>query len=183
MNDTKTKAPVFIIGYMGCGKTTLGRALAKALGREFIDLDFYISQRFRSSIPEIFEKKGETEFRRMEAEMLREVGEIDSVVVACGGGTPCFSDNMDYMNSRGFTVWLQASEERLLRRLTRNRSGRPLLAGKSDNEIAEAIAKGLAERECHYSKAQAVFTGDELENRYEIANTVKGFRKCFEEYL
>lgn len=115
--------PIFLIGYMGCGKTTFGRALAKATGRDFIDLDFYISQRFRATIPEIFAAQGESGFRRMEGAMLREAGEFPGVVVACGGGTPCFGSNLDYMLGRGTVVWLQASRQRLLERLLEGSAG------------------------------------------------------------
>lgn len=92
--------PIFIIGMPASGKTTFGRALARRLGREFIDLDFCITQRFRASVAEIFARDGEEAFRRREAAMLREVGEMEDVVVACGGGTPCFSSNMEYERAR-----------------------------------------------------------------------------------
>lgn len=125
------RPPLFILGYMACGKTTFGRALARATGREFIDLDFYIEQRFHKSIPEIFAERGENEFRRMESAMLREVGEFENVIIACGGGTPCFNDNMDYMLGQGTTLFLEASEEKIVSRLIENSSRRPLMAGKS----------------------------------------------------
>ena len=137
--DVSSETPVFIIGYMACGKTTFGRALARTMGRDFIDLDFYIEQRFRLSIRDIFAQRGEVEFRRMEAAMLREVGEFSNVVVACGGGTPCHAGNMDYMLGRGLTVWLQASEERTVARLMANNARRPLMAGKSEEEIRVAV--------------------------------------------
>ena len=88
--------PIFLVGFMGCGKSTLGRALAKELGWDFIDLDFYIEQRFRRTVPQLFAERGEEEFRRIESSMLREAGEFDDVVVSCGGGTPCHDDNMAY---------------------------------------------------------------------------------------
>ncbi len=81
--------PIFLIGYMGCGKSTLGRALANATGLEFIDLDHYIDQRFHATIAEIFAARGEDGFRRVEQAMLREVCEFSDVVIACGCGTPC----------------------------------------------------------------------------------------------
>ena len=128
-------ATIFIIGYMACGKTTFGRALARRLGYDFIDLDFYIEQRFRRSVRQIFADSGEEEFRRLEASMLREAGEFENVVVACGGGTPCFFDNMEYMNSRGTTVWLQASVRRTVERLLRAVGKRPLTAQVSPEEL------------------------------------------------
>ena len=126
--------PIFIIGYMACGKTTLGRALARRLGREFIDLDFYIEQRFRRSISQIFATDGEEAFRSAEHAMLAEVGEMQDVVIACGGGTPCFHGNMDFMLSRGTVIYLDTSVDRIVERLTRNRSRRPLMAGKDPSQ-------------------------------------------------
>ena len=165
--------PVFIIGYMACGKTTLGRALARELGREFIDLDFYIEQRFRRRISGIFATDGEGEFRRMEGAMLREVGEMSDVVVACGGGTPCQGDNMDYMLSRGLVVYLSTSVERIVERLRANRKRRPLMAEKSDDELRAAVEAGLASRRECYERAHVVQDGYYLEDKRQIAGTVR----------
>lgn len=167
--------PLFIIGYMACGKTTFGRALARATGREFIDLDFYIEQRFRMSISRIFAEKGEEEFRRMESAMLREAGAFENVIVACGGGTPCFNGNMDWMLANGTTLFLEASPERIAQRLIANSSRRPLMAGKSPEEIRAAIAEGLAARLPHYTRAAIRFPGDQLEDRRQITTTITNF--------
>ncbi len=168
--------PLFIIGYMASGKTTFGRALARATGRQFIDLDFYIEQRYRTSIPEIFQKKGEEEFRNLERRMLREVGEFEDVVIACGGGTPCFFDNMDYMLMRGNVMMLDATPARITERLVINREKRPLMRGKKPEEILEAVKAGLSAREPHYSRAHIRFCGEELEDRRQIDRTVSLFR-------
>lgn len=169
------KAPVFVVGYMACGKTTFGKALARATGRDFIDLDFYIEQRFRKTIPHIFADEGEEVFRRREAAMLREAGEFENVVVACGGGTPCFNQNMDYMLGRGTVIFLEASPERMLQRLEINNSRRPLMAGKSSEEMRREIEKGLAARLPHYSRAHIRFNGNNLEDRRQIDATVASF--------
>lgn len=169
------RPPLFILGYMACGKTTFGRALARATGREFIDLDFYIEQRFHKSIPEIFAERGENEFRRMESAMLREVGEFENVIIACGGGTPCFNDNMDYMLGQGTTLFLEASEERIISRLLINSSRRPLMAGKKPDEIRQAVRDGLAERMPFYTRAHIRFSGEELEDRNQISLSVSNF--------
>lgn len=166
---------MFIIGYMACGKTTFGRALAKAMGRDFIDLDFYIEQRFRMPVSRIFAERGEEGFRRMESSMLREAGEFENVVISCGGGTPCFNDNMRYMNMRGVTVWLEATVDKMVRRLVINNSRRPLMAGKTEEEIRAAVEKGLAERRRWYSQAVVRFSGDELEDRRQIDASVAAF--------
>ena len=100
------KQPIFLIGYMAAGKTSLGRFASKRLGREFIDLDKYIEARYRQSVSDLFATRGEEAFRIIERNMLHEVGEFDNVLIATGGGTPCFFDNMAYMNERGVAVFL-----------------------------------------------------------------------------
>lgn len=172
-------SPVFIIGYMASGKTTFGRALARQLGREFIDLDFYIRQRFRKTIPEIFASQGEEEFRRIERRMLHEVGEFENVVIACGGGTPCFFDNMEYMNSRGLTVRLEASVQRIVTRLLLTPGRRPLTENLSDEELVKFVTDHLHEREPFYSEAQISFNGENLENSRQIETSVTDFLNIF----
>ena len=97
---------IFLTGYMGAGKTTLGKAFAREMNVPFIDLDWYIEERFHKSIRELFTERGEASFRELERNMLHEVGEFEDVVVSTGGGTPCFFDNMEYMNGCGQTVFL-----------------------------------------------------------------------------
>lgn len=172
-------SPVFIIGYMASGKTTFGRALARQLGWEFIDLDFYIRQRFRKTIPEIFASQGEEEFRRIERRMLHEVGEFENVVIACGGGTPCFFDNMEYMNSRGLTVRLEASVQRIVTRLLLTPGRRPLTENLSDEELVKFVTDHIQEREPFYSEAQISFNGENLENSRQIETSVTDFLNIF----
>ena len=117
---------IFLIGYMGAGKTTLGRALAKELGIQFIDMDSYIEARFCKTISKIFAEKGEEGFREIERRILHEVGEFEDVIISTGGGTPCFFDNVEYMNGQGTTVFLDVPEERLFIRLSIARSKRQL---------------------------------------------------------
>lgn len=174
-------SPLFIIGYMACGKTTFGRALARATGRRLIDLDFFIEQRFHRTIPQIFAERGEEGFRRVETAMLREVGEFDDVIIACGGGTPCFGDNLDYMLGRGTVLFLEASEGRITERIIANSSRRPLMAGKKPDEIAEAVGEGLAARMPFYSRAHICFNGDRLEDRRQIDDTVRTFLEAHPE--
>lgn len=174
MNDYGNP-PIFITGYMACGKTTFGRALARQLGRTFIDLDFYIEQRFRMSIKQIFETCGEERFREMEREMLHEAGEMLDVVIACGGGTPCFFDNSDFMLAHGTVVFLRTSPEKIVRRLIINRSRRPLMAGKSEEELLKAVSDGLAARLPYYTRAHITHDGEHLENKRQIASAVARF--------
>ncbi len=145
---------LILIGYMCVGKTTVGREVAKRTGRMFYDLDWYIEERFRKRIPAIFAEEGEERFRDMERRMLHELAEFEDVVVSCGGGTPCHFDNMDYMNSAGNTVYLKATPETILAHLSMAKGQRPLLEGKTPEELDAYVRQQLAEREPFYSKAQ-----------------------------
>ena len=171
---------IFLIGYMGAGKTTLGRALAKKLKIEFIDLDNYIEERLCKSISQIFAEKGEEGFREIERRMLHEAGEFENVVISTGGGTPCFFDNIEYMNRQGATVFLDVPVERLFIRLSIARKKRPLIMGKSDEELRCFIAEQLAKRLPHYSKAKQRFTADKLEDTKQIEESVKDFLQQIE---
>lgn len=157
---------------MASGKTTLGRALAKELGYTFIDLDFYIEQRYRKRIPHLFEEYGEEAFRELESRMLREAGEFCDTVISCGGGTPCFGDNMEYMMERGITVWLDASTDRICQRIRISATRRPLLDGKSDEELHDFISAHLNQRLPHYMRAHLRIPSDSLESRSQIASTI-----------
>ena len=160
---------------MGCGKSTMGRAVSALTGVPFIDLDNYIEQRFHITVKEIFAQRGEGGFRDVERRMLQEVADFEDVIVACGGGTPCFFDNMEYMNSHGTTVFLNTPIDRLHSRLMRGRHKRPLIADKDDEELMTFIKEALAKRMNHYSKAQISFSSERLENKSEIANTAREF--------
>ena len=167
--------PLFIIGYMGCGKTTFGRALSKATGLQFIDLDHYIENRFQMTVPQIFAEKGEKGFREIERNMLHEVADFEDCIVSCGGGTPCFFDNIDHMNAHGTTMWLRADESTLFSRLIRKREQRPLLAGHTDDEIREIISTQLEARSPYYGKAALYWKGDTLEDRRQIDSNIADF--------
>ena len=167
--------PIFLIGYMGCGKSTMGRAVSALTGVPFIDLDNYIEQRFHITVKEIFAQRGEGGFRDVERRMLQEVADFEDVIVACGGGTPCFFDNMEYMNTHGTTVFLNTPIDRLHSRLMRGRHKRPLIADKDDEELMTFIKEALAKRMDHYSKAQISFSSERLENKSEIADTAREF--------
>lgn len=164
---------------MGAGKTTLGRALAKELNLSFIDLDCYIEERFCKTISQIFAEKGEDEFRRLEQRMLHEVAEFEDVIISTGGGTPCFFDNIDYMNSKGVTVYLDVPVERLLERLKIARQKRPLIREKSDEELRAFIIEQLEKRGPHYRRAQHTFLADKLEDERQVSNSVEAFRRQF----
>ena len=138
---------IIIIGYMGAGKTTVGRALSKAIGVPFYDLDWYIEQRMRRSVRQLFDERGEEGFRRVERNMLHEVAEFEEVILSCGGGTPCFFDNMEYLNRQGETVYLKAAPDVLYAHLRMGRAVRPLLLGKTPDEVRAFIQEQLVARE------------------------------------
>lgn len=164
---------IFIIGYMGAGKTTVGKALAKDIGLEFYDLDWYVEARMRKTVKQIFDDKGEEGFRKIEHNMLHEVGEFEDVVVSCGGGTPCFFDNIDYMNRQGETVYLKASPEVLYGHLRMGKTVRPLLLGKTPAEVEAFIRKQLAEREPFYAKARHTLDVNLMDNYEKIKISVR----------
>lgn len=173
--------PIFLIGYMGSGKSTLGRALTSRTGVRFIDLDDYIEEREQASVSEIFAGRGEAGFRAAERAALEEVASLTDVIVACGGGTPCQPGAMELMNSAGSTVFLSASLPRLFVRLKEGRAKRPLIAKLSDSELEHFVADSLARRMPFYSAASAAFCSDRLESEEEIASTCTLFVNRFME--
>lgn len=164
---------IFLIGYMGSGKTTLGRAFAKSAGLSFIDLDWFLEERSHRTVSQLFAEEGEEGFRRLERKMLHEVSEFEDVVIACGGGTPCYFDNMDFMKQHGITVYLDASQDVLFRRLKLASANRPLLKGKTDAELREFIAQGLQTRMTWYSQARLRVDACRLESRHQIAESIE----------
>ncbi len=171
---------IILIGYMGSGKTTVGRALAKELGLPFYDLDWYIESRMRKKVSQIFAEQGEEEFRRIERNMLHEVAEFEDVVISCGGGTPCFFDNMDYMNSQSQVVWLKATPEVLHKHLLMGKGDRPLLKGKTPDELIAFICEQLQQREPFYSQARYTLDVSLMDNYEKIAITVSEIRKLLQ---
>ena len=164
---------IFLIGYMGAGKTTLGKAFARAMGLTFVDLDWYIEERFHKTVSQIFAERGEEGFRELEKRMLHEASDFENVVISVGGGTPCFFDNMEYMNQVGETVFLDVDNKVLFRRLKVAKHQRPLLANKTDEELMIFIQEALEKRLPHYTKAKHVFNGELLENRHQIQQSVE----------
>lgn len=162
---------------MGAGKTTLGKVLAKELGVQFYDLDWYIEQRMRKTISELFSQYGEDGFRKIECNLLHEVAEFEDVVISCGGGTPCFFDNMDYMNSQGDTVYLKASTDVLLGHLKMGKTVRPLLKGKTPEEMRQFIEEQLMAREKYYLKAKYKHDVTMLDDYNKIKTSVESLRK------
>jgi len=157
---------IFLIGFMGSGKTTLGKELSKDLNLKFIDLDRYIEYKIGMTITDIFNNKGENKFRRIEKESLLEVSQEKNVVIATGGGTPCFYNNMQKILDCGISIYLKIEIEDLLKRFKKNRKGRPLIQNKSINEIATYIKNKLPERDNFYKKSN--YTIDAKDINMEI---------------
>lgn len=181
-----TDSPIFLIGFMACGKTTLGKALAGAFPElvEFVDLDEAIEARAGASVAEIFSSRGEACFRRMEADILREIaasaaGRHKRVVVGCGGGTPCHGSNMDFMLGAGTVVWLNASRERTVGRLLDDGGKRPLMAGLDGDAVGARVDSLLAARAPAYSRAHCRFDSSRLDDTDEVAATADLFARRF----
>ena len=168
---------IIIVGYMGAGKTTVGKALAKETGLQFYDLDWYIEGRMRKTVPQIFAERGEDGFRLVERNLLHEAAEFEDVVLSCGGGTPCFFDNIDYMNSQGDTVYLKADPDVLYAHLRMGKVRRPLLENKTPDEMKAFIREQLAWREEYYLKAKHVLDVNLLDNYEKIKISVEKMRE------
>ena len=164
---------IILIGYMGSGKTTVGKALSKETGMMFYDLDWYIESRMRKTVSQIFAEKGEEGFRKIEYNMLHEVAEFEDVIINCGGGTPCFFDNMDYLNQQGDVIYLKATPETLYKHLLMAKVERPLLKDKTPEELIAYITEHLKEREPFYEKAHHTLDVNVLDNYDKIATSVE----------
>ena len=145
---------ISLIGYMGSGKSTTGKDLAKTLGYEFIDLDHYIENKYELTVSQIFEKFGELGFRKREKDTLAEVLQKTNVVLSLGGGTPVYYDNIDVINANSVSIFLRVQLPQLVKRLENKKHTRPLIAHLKDDELTEFIAKHLFERNHFYQKAK-----------------------------
>ena len=156
---------IYLVGFMGSGKTHLGSALAKALEYDFIDLDQWIESKHGKTITEIFSTEGETAFREKETQALLEIRQLHpeagGLVLATGGGAPCFNGNMNLMNETGMTIWLHPSVDTLMARLEKEKSHRPLLAGLSPEVMRTFIELKLKDRTPFYHQASLIITDDQ----------------------
>ena len=151
--EKEGKRRIYLVGFMGVGKSTLGRQLAQHLGYRFLDIDKLFEHKYKISIHRFFEKYDEALFRKLGHELLEETFSLENVVVSTGGGTPCYFDAMDKMNAHGVTVYLEMDQESLFRRLTRARRKRPLVTNLSENALRDTISDKLTERLPYYSRA------------------------------
>ena len=148
---------IFLIGFMGSGKTHWGRLVSQKLDLPFFDLDEQIVNHEGKSIVEIFETKGEEQFRLSEKEIMHIITEShDSFVMACGGGTPCYFNNVEYMNNSGVTVWINTPLDVLFNRLLKEKDRRPLIKELTDDQLRGFISKKYADRKIYYEQADVM---------------------------
>lgn len=164
----------FLIGFMGSGKTLLGKEAAEKADIPFCDMDRLIEKSEKKSLPEIFAENGETYFRQLEFDFLRQIPINETVLIATGGGVPCHTNNMDYMNSIGKTIYINLTPEQLQVRLeATDIASRPLLKGKRQKELFDFITSKLAEREPFYKQADYIITGEDDELTEQIIQIIK----------
>jgi len=158
----------FLNGFMGSGKSHWGKIWAAQYKLGFVDLDGAIEADEGKSVVDIFESKGETYFRDVEADKLREMGALKNTIVACGGGTPCFKDNMQWMKENGITVYISATPDEILRRLAKGQEQRPLIKKLNQAELLFFIEQKLKERESFYKQANIILpSADITEHTFE----------------
>ena len=168
---------IILIGYMGSGKTTVGKALSKETGMMFYDLDWYIESRMHKTVAQIFAERGEEGFRKIEYNMLHEVAEFEDVIISCGGGTPCFFDNIDYLNGQGDVCYLKATPEVLYKHLLMGKVERPLIKGKSPEELINFITEQVGKREEFYTKARYTLDVSLMDSFEKIKLSVDSLRE------
>ena len=150
---------IFLVGFMGSGKSTVGQRLAGRLGYSFIDMDARLEGEHGMTINEIFEKLGEKAFRELESNLLKEMVSLQDAVISTGGGLPCTGNNMDLINRKGVSIYLRMEPAALLNRLSRGKSRRPLIRHLSRQELETFIQEKLREREPVYLRAHHIISG------------------------
>lgn len=155
---------------MGSGKTTIGKILAEHLNLDFIDLDSYIANKYNLLVHEIFDKYGEDEFRLIEWSNLNTVSKLNDVIISTGGGTPCFFNNIDFMNVNGITIFFDEDIDVIYNRLLNDKSNRPLISNLSNPDLYNYISDKLNDRKKYYNKSKLKINSKGLKNLYEQLN-------------
>jgi shikimate kinase len=163
---------IYLIGYMGSGKSSVGELLAAKLKLSFIDFDRYIEKETGKTVAEIFDTEGEDKFREMEHEYLKKLLGKEDVVVSLGGGTPCFHNNIDIINKNGTSVYLKMDVDTLVKRLFKARNKRPLIRGLNETELKYFIEANLEKRWAIYEQAHFTVDGSGL-SPVEIAEEIR----------
>ena len=161
--DSTIKKRIYLVGFMGVGKSTIGKQLAEQMGYKFLDIDRVFEKKYKISISGFFDKYDEELFRKLEYEVLLETFKLENVVVSTGGGTACFYDSIKVMNKNGFTVYLEMTQEALFTRLKNAKRKRPIVANKSDNVLKNTIAKKMNERVPFYKQAHLIFNAIDID--------------------
>ena len=154
---------IYLVGYMGAGKTTAAKRLAHRLGWEHYDTDALFEEKYHISVDDFFHKYDEALFRKLESQILQSTENLENAVISTGGGTPCFNDNMAWMNAHGTTVFLKISPQTAVNRIRLSKKKRPLAAGKTETELAAFVGKHYGSRMPFYEQAQCVVKGEDLD--------------------
>jgi shikimate kinase len=166
---------IFLIGFMGSGKTHWGRLLSEKLGIRFFDLDEQVVEHAGKPITEIFAVEGEEQFRMMEKDILHIITEShDSFVMACGGGSPCYFNNIEYMNQAGTSVWINTPLNTIFSRLIGEKDKRPLIKSLPDDQLKNFISKKFADRKIYYEQADVVVDDEPLQLEQLIQKILHG---------
>lgn len=162
---------IYLIGYMYSGKTTVGRKLADALGYDFLDLDQAIETRYHTTLPLFFKRYGEPMFRQVEMQMLHDTSRMDNVVISTGGGTPCFGNNMQWINDNGTSIYLRLTEESICQRMECSRKCRPTVMALPPEERKQFIHDQLSARLPIYQQARHTIVADGMDTK-DIISTI-----------
>ena len=154
---------IYIVGYMGAGKTTAARRLAQRMGWEVVDTDDLFEEKYKISVCDFFNKYDEPLYRKLESEVLKETENLEHVVISTGGGTACYFDNMDWMNQHGLTVFLRISPKAVVDRLLHAKRKRPLAEGKSETELTEFVNQHYTSRLPYYEQAKITIKSEDLD--------------------
>lgn len=168
---------IFLIGYMGAGKTTIGKELASRMKLSFVDIDHAIEARYHKTVRDLFAERGEEGFREIEKKMLREVSTFEDVIISTGGGAPCFFDNMAFMKKVGTTVYLKVSPGELCKRLELIKHTRPVLKGKEGQELLRFVEENVEKRTPWYTQASIIYDAEVMLTEADVKNIGEALAK------
>ena len=154
---------IYLVGYMGAGKTTAAKRLARRLGWDVADTDALFEEKYRISVDDFFQKYDEPLYRKLESEILKSTEDSDHIVISTGGGTACYFDNMEWMNQHGLTVFMQISPKAAVDRVLHSRHKRPLARGKSEEELLEFVIRHYASRMPFYEQAKITVKSEDFD--------------------
>lgn len=154
---------IYLVGYMGAGKTTAAKRIAKRLGWEMVDTDALFEEKYKISVDDFFQKYDEQLYRKLESEILKNTELLENTVISTGGGTACFFDNMDWMNQHGLTVFMRISPESAVDRVLHSRHKRPLTRGKTEEELMEYVSWHYAQRLPFYERAKITVKSEDFD--------------------